>query len=114
MSQMETYDPTPYMTLYEDTEGNSWSDVCGTATMSLEDAPDGVTVDADGNIVFDAPLPGDYTMTIVRSNDQVGEHRTEFTFTVNCNINVFETYEPTELGDIYIDDAATHQVSFSF
>jgi sugar lactone lactonase YvrE len=113
MTQVVVYDPSPYMTLYEDTEGNSWSDVCGTATMSLEDAPDGVVVDADGNIVFDA-LPGDYTMTIVRSNDQVGEQRTEFSFTVNCALNLFETYQPTELGDIYIDDAATHQVSFSF
>jgi hypothetical protein len=113
MTQVTRYDPSDYLELNTDSEGASWSEHCGTAEWSVENAPDGVYIDEDGLLMFDA-APGEYTITIVRTNDLVGEQRDDFTFQISCSLSAFETYEPSELGDIYIDNESTHQVSFSF
>jgi len=105
LTQIVTYDPSDYLVLNTDSEGVSWSEHCGTAEFAVENAPDGVYIDDDGNLRFDAE-PGEYTITIVRSNDLVGEQRDEFTFEVSCSLSEFGV--DSELGDIYIDNESVH------
>jgi len=113
-----TYDvPT---SLNKDSEGKSWSDICGKATVSIENAPKGITVNDSGVVTIDGTNPelfaGTYTFTVIQKLHSGEEKRTQVSFVVNCELISYDkTVLSEHIKDIDYDNLGQSvEVPFSF
>jgi hypothetical protein len=69
--------------LVADAEGNSWTELCGTAELSLATDVEGVLI--DNNQVYATLNPGSYSLTLVQSGEGVTDQSTDVEFSV-CGV----------------------------
>lgn len=106
--------------LEKDSEGASWSEVCGKGEIAIEDAPAGVTL-VDGKITIDGTFKGleagSHSFTIVQKTANGAIKKTGVTFQVNCSIVSYDKSAASEQIRKYVEYkgfGSVQEVPFSF
>lgn len=106
--------------LKKDSEGASWSQVCGKASIAIEGAPAGVSL-LNGQITIDGTFKGleagQHTFTIVQKTDNGAIKKTPVTFVVNCSIISYDKTAASEQikDNVYYNSlGSVEEVMFSF